>query len=586
MDLLRLIQEGRVDDFKSKYGNKFEPSKLNELISNITPKYLDWVGKTFDVVEFEDNFPKLVYAINKFENISTNLPKTDIYQYKNLNELLTDIEIYENRSRRDVKKVEGGNVVFDDGRFFVVNPLDHKSSCYYGRGTKWCTAAETDTQFNRYNEDGKLFYIIDRSKPTSDPKYKVALLRKFEGDKIYYDAKDDSFNNGWILNTEKMNEILSKIDSYLGEEFGDQLKIYRDKESAKKEQERLNRVREERRVRGLRNSAEERRENGVWTLDDGCPDEGLKAHALLDYLVNNDGVNVLSDEDRINIERIKDEIQSLNTEYDESEDPRVDILNQIEELEDELDEYSGSYIDVYNIVPIGEYYDTTRFEVIDCPDVGGREYAVGDEDEMKSSCYESVDNLIDDIGYEGFSKDFAIEYLDRDAIVEYAEEFFDYYVRESPESYFDDSERMLSDQQEEKIEILNRRIEQNKETIERLEEQMDGENDDLIQEKIDELEELSEEYVVDIEDIEGDPNGEFSEDLIEEKVESLVRGVRSDVESYISEFGLDWSNYINKGEFIKGVIDTDGYGHTLNRYDGTAEEIYVNDTLFYVMRID
>ena len=586
MDFLKLIQEGRVDEFKSKYGQRFTPDRLDLILSKVKPKYLTWVGKVFDNINFEDNFAKLIEAFIKFDKISTNLPKTDINQYQNLSELLDVINTYENRNRRDVKQVEGGNVVFDDGRFFVVNPLDHKASCYYGKGTKWCTAAETDTHFKKYNEDGKLFYIIDRSKPTNDPQYKIALLRKFDGDKIYYDAKDEYVKEGWIHNTEKLNEILSKIDSYLSTEFTEQLKIYTDKELAKKEKDRLQRLREQQRVQAMRNEAQERREEGEWTLDGDCPDEGLKAHALLKYLVSNQDVSVITNEDRINIQRIKDEIETLNTEYDESENPRVDILDRIEELEDELDDYSTSYIDVYNIVPSGMFYKTTEFEVIDNPDVEGNRYAVGDDDEMKESCEQSIESLIDDVGYEGFNASFARDYLDEDAIADYAEDVYDSDVRDNPDSYFEDSDRMLSNEQEEKIEILNRRIEYNTETIKKLEEQMDGENDDLIQEKIDELNELSEEYSSDIEDIEGDPEGDFPEDMIDEKVQDLVSDVKNDPESFMSDFGLSWSDYVDKDAFIQGVIDADGYGHTINSYDGNAEEIYVNDTLFYVMRID
>jgi hypothetical protein len=586
MDFLKLIQEGRVDEFKSKYGQRFTPDRLDLILSKVKPKYLTWVGKVFDNINFEDNFAKLIEALIKFDKISTNLPKTDINQYQNLSELLDVIDIYENRNRRDVKQVEGGNVVFDDGRFFVVNPLDHKASCYYGKGTKWCTAAETDTHFKKYNEDGKLFYIIDRSKPTTDPQYKIALLRKFDGDKIYYDAKDEYVKQGWIHNTEKLNEILSKIDSYLSTEFAEQLKIYTDKELAKKEKDRLQRLREQQRVQAMRNEAQERREEGEWTLDGDCPDEGLKAHALLKYLVSNQDVSVITNEDRINIQRIKDEIETLNTEYDESENPRVDILDRIEELEDELDDYSTSYIDVYNIVPSGRFYKTTEFEVIDNPDVEGNRYAVGDDDEMKESCEQSIESLIDDVGYEGFNASFARDYLDEEAIADYAEDVYDSDVRDNPESYFEESDRMLSNEQEEKIEILNRRIEYNTETIKKLEEQMDGENDDLIQEKIDELNELSEEYSSDIEDIEGDPEGDFPEDMIDEKVQDLVSDVKNDPESFMSDFGLSWSDYVDKDAFIQGVIDADGYGHTINSYDGNADEIYINDTLFYVMRID
>ena len=145
---------------------------------------------------------------------------------------------------------------------------------------------------------------------------------------------------------------------------------------------------------------------------------------------------------------------------------------------------------------------------------------------------------------------------------------------------------MTANKQEEKIEILRKRIEYNTVTIGKLEEQMDGENDDLIQEKIDELNELSEEYIAEIEEIEEDPDGEFPDELIEEKVESLVSDAKYDPESFMSEMGLNWADYIDKDDFINGVIDEDGYGHTINSYDGTADEVYVNDKLFYVMRID
>jgi hypothetical protein len=462
--------------------------------------------------------------------------------------------------------------------------LDHNASCYYGKGTKWCTAAETDSHFKRYNEDGKLFYIIDRSKPTSDPLYKVALLRKFDGDKTYYDTKDEYVRSGWILDTLKLKEILAKVDSYLSSEFGAQLKIYTDKEAAKKEKERLDRLREQQRIRDLEEDAQERRIENEWALDANCPDEGLKANALLKYLVENNEVSVLDNNTRADIQRIKDEIENLQAQYDADDELRGDLLDEISDLEDELDNYTD-YIDVYNIVPTGTFYDTTEFEVINSP-VSGNRYAVGDDDEMKSSCYDSIENLIDDIGYEGFNASFARQYLDEDAIISYAEDVYDSDVRDNPESYFDDSERMLSNKQEEKIEILRKRIEYNTVTIGKLEEQMDGENDDLVQEKIDELNELSEEYIAEIEEIEEDPDGEFPDELIEEKVESLVSDAKYDPESFMSEMGLNWADYIDKDDFINGVIDEDGYGHTINSYDGTADEVYVNDKLFYVMRID
>ena len=584
MDFVKLIQEGRVDDFKSKYGKKFG-EKTNEIISNVPHKFLDWVGKNLDNINIEENLQKTIQGLKKFEKISSNLPITDLYQYKSLGQLLSALSEYEQRLRRKVKPVNGGNVVYDDGRYFIVNPLTLDSSCYYGRGTKWCTAAASNSQFSRYNDDGKLFYILDRTLPTSDIHYKVALLKKFDGDKTFYDAQDSVIKGGWLLNSNKLKEILDTIDTYMGKEYAEQIKIYADKEAAKKEKERLERLRIQRELQNKRNEAEERRLDGEWELGPDCPTEGLKAHALLDWLVDNGDVELMTNEDRVEINRLESEIERLQTEYDNDEDVRTDLLDEISDLEDELTELKNK-IDVYYIIPNGEFYDTSQFEIIGA-DLDDREYAVGTEREMETSAYDSIDNLIDDIGYEGFSKGFAEDYIDTEEVVEYARQFYEDDVRESPESYLNEEDRMLSDEQSDEITTLKTRITELESRVERLESQLDGgEDDDDIQYDIDELNEKIEEYNERITEIEESPEGDFPEELIDDVVEDRLSDVRRNPEDFIKEWGLDMDNFINKRDFIQGVIDADGYGHTLNSYDGNAEEIKVQDKWFYVMRIN
>ena len=584
MDFIKLIQEGRVDDFRNKYTQKFGGENISKIISAVPQKYLDWVGKNLDAINFEEGLQKLSQGIQKFDKISTNLPITDLYQYRNVGQLLSALSEYEGRQRREVKKVEGGNVVYDDGRFFVVNPLTHESSCYYGKGTKWCTAAETDSNFKKYNQDGKLFYILDRTLPTNDPLYKVALLRKFDGDKTYYDAKDETVKSGWIYNTNKLKEILSTIDDYLNTEYAEQIKIYSDKEAAKKEKERLERLRIQRILQQRREEADDRRLDNEWALGPDCPEEGLKAHALLDWLESNNDVEVMTNEDRTQISFLKSEIERLQTEYDNDEEVRQDLLDEISDLEDELSELEQK-IDVYNIIPTGEFYDTTQFEVIDSP-VSDREYAVGTEEEMKSSAYDYVEQLIDDIGYRGFNESFAKDYIDEEAVLSYAEDLFDQDVRDNPESYIDEDKRMLSDTQEEQIEIKKHQIIQLEFMIQRFEDEMDGDNDDDLQERIDELNEKIEELNDEITEIEENPEGDFPEDEIESVIEDRVSDVKYDITSFMEQFGLEWEYYMDKDGFIEGVIDADGYGHTLNSYDGSADETKVQDQWFYVMRIN
>jgi predicted nucleic acid-binding Zn-ribbon protein len=302
-------------------------------------------------------------------------------------------------------------------------------------------------------------------------------------------------------------------------------------------------------------------------------------------LVSNNDVEAMTNEDRGEIARIQNEIDRLQADYDNDEEVRGDLLDEISELEDKLDEYT-SKIDVYNIVPTGEFYDTTEFEVIDSSNVESNRYAVGTEDEMKSSAYDYVDQLIDDIGYRGFNEGFAKGYIDEEEVIRYAEDLFEDDVRDNPESYIDEEDRLLSRDQEEKIEQLRIRISQAESMIERFESEMDGENDDDLQERVDEMNERIEELNDEITEIEENPDGDYPEDKIEEAIENRVSDVRYDVTGFMEDFGLNWEDYIDKDEFIDGVIDADGYGHTLNGYDGNADEMKVGEKWYYVMRLD
>jgi hypothetical protein len=586
MKFSEIILESRVEDFKNKFGKKYSSEQLDRIIDSIPQKFLSWVGKNFDSINFNENFPSLKSTLDRFEKISSNLPKTDLNDYVSLGEISESIKDYDERVRRNFRKVEGGNVVYEDDRFFIVNPLTHESSCYYGKGTKWCTAADSDYQFKQYNQDGKLFYILDKTLPTNDPLYKVALLKKFDGGMTFYDAVDETLKGSrWINGTELFDKLLVAIDTYMESEYQEQLKIWRDKESAKKERERLERLRQQRILNERREEAQERRIEGEWELGPDCPEDGLKAHALLKYLIENGDASIITNEDRNEILRLQNQIDELQAEYDNSGDARTDLLDEISNLEDEIEEIKDNKIDVYNIVPTGTHYDTTLFEVIDS-EVEGNSYAVGTESEMESSSYESIENLIDDIGYEGFNAGFAREHIDVEAVASYAEETYDDDVRNNPDVYFDDSERQLSDAQLEQIGIIKMRISQTKQLISNLEDQYDDENDEVLDEKIEELTDIILEYEDEIQDIESSPEGEFPEDMISEKIEDLVSDVRSDPEWFMNEFGLEWSEYVDKDDFITAVIQADGYGHSMSTYDGNADEIYVQDELFYVMRID
>ena len=64
------------------------------------------------------------------------------------------------KEKREILK-SGVKKIYDDEDYLVVVPETEAASCYYGAGTKWCTAATTNNAFKDYTgEKGVLYYII------------------------------------------------------------------------------------------------------------------------------------------------------------------------------------------------------------------------------------------------------------------------------------------------------------------------------------------------------------------------------------------------------------------------------------------
>ena len=585
----KILIESRISDFERVFDRKFSGEQKEKILNEIPSKFYQWTGKNLDQISFDQNFELVKNLLSYFNKFGSNLKKTDINQYTGIDELKRVLDEYSERQRRNFKKQNGANVVYETPKYLVINPLSHESSCYYGSGTKWCTTGrDTADTFNRYNSDGKLFYIIDKTLPSSDPNYKIALSKKFGGEEDFYDALDNSLKVSQIVKTEDFKKILKSIEEYMGVEYAPQLKIYSDEKEKKKEQERLRNLEAQRIKNAKLAEADERRVEGEWDLTNEIDDIGLKAWALFQYL-EGEGADVKTKEDIERAREIALEIERLNSEYDNSEDVRTDLLDEISDLEDELETINDK-MDVYMIIPeTYDHYEMTRFEVIG-DDFYGQTFAVGDDQEVEDSAVEYVEGLIDDIGYEGFNSGFWKSHIDEDAVIGYAEEMYNDDLYDNPDSYLNDEDRMLDSHQLDQIRNLKSKINSLVINQTQLKEVLDELDDsdpkyESIEEKIESIEEMMEELRDEITDIEDDPQGDFPQDVIDEKLQELLSDVRRDPESFMENYGLNAEDYIDKNSFVQSVIDADGYG-MLSSYDGAYEVVKVRGTDYYVMRID
>jgi hypothetical protein len=598
MSLVNLILEGRKENFIQKFSKKFSEQQLNKIVDKSEAlvgnnKYLDFMGNVINPRNFEDDLNITFKLLTKFSTIGSNLTKKDINKYKTLSELKNALAEYDNRVRREIKTVDDADVVYEDDTMIVVMPKSYKASCQFGAGTKWCTTSSS-SYFEKYNEDAKLFYFIDKTKPTSDPTYKVALLQKFDGDRTYFNAVDDSFKTGWIFGTEKLEKILSRVMSYLNSTYAEQIKIWSDKNAAELERQRLNREREATRLARVRAEEQERREADEWNLEEcGNCNEAARANALFQYLISENEIEPITEEEKLQLESLRNELEELETIYDNAENPEelTDVVNRISEIEQEIEDIESKQ-DIYEIIPNGyTHYGLTMFEY------GGAEYAVGTESETEEAAKEAVRNLLDDIGIEGFNGGFVENFIDEDEVENYIRNFFDYDVRENPDVYLDDEYKELSRSQEKEIIELQeeeRNVHQQIQSLQEEKNNLDDESEDLeedIDEKISELEERISEIDDEIEQIKDNPDGDYSEEGIENMIDEMVSDYTRNPENFVSNYigmeYMEWlkdNNMINEDAFIDGIVDSDGYGASLNTYDGSYDVVNVQGTDYCVMR--
>jgi len=272
-----------------------------------------------------------------------------------------------------------------------------------------------------------------------------------------------------------------------------------------------------------------KRKKLIWEQDSQESLENLRARVLLEWLIEND--EVLDDT----------------------------TLDDIEQSDD--------------------YYEVPTFEVDEM------RFGVGTEYEMEMSAKENISDFIHQEGLDSFNTNFVREFLDVKEVISRFRDIYDDMVRDAPEEYLKEEDRMLSKYESQQVEVLENRVLAVQKYIEQFENMPERRTDKYFNIKITELSEALEIYNEEIEQITSSPSGNFPEELIEEVIEDLLNDVRSNPLQSVNDWDIELSSVINVDDLIQGMIDLEGY-ETLASYDGVINEIYENGQTFYIFRID
>ena len=136
------------------------------------------------------------------------------------------------------------------------------------------------------------------------------------------------------------------------------------------------------------------------------------------------------------------------------------------------------------------------------------------------------------------------------------------------------------------LEQQQERIEKIEEEIAEYEYEMNQLDPDEDEDEINDFQNLIDALDEEKDDIESNPEGEVTEEMIEDAANEKADDAKDNYEYYIESFGIDISNYVDEESLIEDVVDSDGIGNSLSSYDGHDYEVDINGTTYYIVRVD
>lgn len=177
-----ICEAATLDDIYVKYYSNIDRGIFNKIVSsdptwredkpNKMGKFGKWLLKLWvsRKLMLEDLYKATEY-LSYFVKYNNRIEIKDINKYHSLPELYNIVKVFMDNpeiatsNSDEVRRIkEGADKVFENGEWLVIVPHTKEASCYYGKGTQWCTAAEqSNNMFDHYNNQGNLYINIRKS---------------------------------------------------------------------------------------------------------------------------------------------------------------------------------------------------------------------------------------------------------------------------------------------------------------------------------------------------------------------------------------------------------------------------------------
>lgn len=191
-----------------------DPTRNKEYTQAIAKMYANGLSKAEDVVS------TLADYLAKFDKLKRRKkippPRNDFNRYRSLEDFMDVVDEYpdeETEAKPEEKK--NATELYRDAKLIVTIPNDVEAACYYGQGTRWCTAGKNNNMFDYYTKGNRpLYVIIPRQQEYPGEKYQFHFETK-----QFMNEQDRQIGDDGIAKLVKRFPQLPKILQKPAEQF-------------------------------------------------------------------------------------------------------------------------------------------------------------------------------------------------------------------------------------------------------------------------------------------------------------------------------------------------------------------------------
>jgi hypothetical protein len=145
-----------------------DPTKNKEYVQAIVKMYAS------GGIKMEDIRSTLADYLVKFHKLKNKKiikpPYNDLMRYNNVQDFYKAVEQFPDVEEKPENR-GAASAYYDDAELRIIVPQDETAACYYGQGTRWCTAAKNNNMYGHYAKKGQLYIIIPKKPAHTGEKY-------------------------------------------------------------------------------------------------------------------------------------------------------------------------------------------------------------------------------------------------------------------------------------------------------------------------------------------------------------------------------------------------------------------------------